>query len=62
MLAQPAPSDARGAATTLGEGAEVCGGNPPTADQPQQKQKRAGPGGPRRRGPPRTEAHEAQSS
>jgi hypothetical protein len=44
MLAQPAPSDARGAATTLGEGAEVCGGNPPTADQPQQKQKRAGPG------------------
>ncbi len=44
MLAQPAPSDARGAATTLGEGAEVCGGNPPTADQSQQKQKRAGPG------------------
>jgi hypothetical protein len=52
MLAQPAPSDARGAATTLGEGAEVCGGNPPTADQPQQKQKRAGPG--RAAAPPTT--------
>jgi hypothetical protein len=57
------PGDAQGAAAPPGEGCEGLRGNPPAAGQPQQKQKRLlGPGGPRRRSPPRTEAHQPQSN